>query len=59
MIEYGLFNDEGCVEAGFYSKEEAERLSVLYDPEDELVIHEICPDHDEQAKDTCEACFSE
>lgn len=25
-MEYGIFNDEGCVERDFYSKEEAARV---------------------------------
>ena len=24
MIEYGIFNDEGCIESGLWSKEQAE-----------------------------------
>ena len=58
MSEYGLFNDEGCVEAQFYSVEEALRALKFYDPDDDIDVREICPDHDEQARDTCEECFA-
>jgi hypothetical protein len=57
MTEFGLFNDEGCVEAGFYSQAEAERANV--NAEDDLSVHEICPDHDYQERDTCEDCFAD
>lgn len=56
MTEFGLFNDEGCVEAGFYSEAEA-RAAI--DDEDELTAREICPEHEEQARDTCEDCFAD
>ena len=58
--EFGLFNDEGCVEAGFYSVEEAAKASAeCYSEEDELMIEEICPDHPEHAKHSCELCNAE
>lgn len=58
--EYGLFNDEGCVEAGFYSAEEA-RAAITndYDADDGLEIEEICPDHEGQPRCGCEICDSE
>jgi alkylated DNA repair dioxygenase AlkB len=49
MTQFGLFNDESAgytedeaVEAGFYSLEEAEQaLRDRYSEEDELSIHEV------------------
>lgn len=48
-MEWGLFNDEAAnwtadqaVEAGFYSREEAEAaLDARYSIADELIVHEI------------------
>lgn len=60
--EYGLFNDEGLVERGHYSKAAAQAaIDDDYDPEDELTVQELCPEHEdeEQARDTCEWCFAE
>jgi hypothetical protein len=60
MTEFGLFNDEGCVEAGFYSEAEARAaIDHRFDAEDELTAREICPEHEEQARDTCEDCFAD
>jgi hypothetical protein len=61
--EYGVFNDEGCLEAQSYSPEEAEERRQAYiaegeDPED-VWVKEICPDHEGYAKDVCEECFAE
>lgn len=60
MTEFGLFSDEGCVEAQMYSHAQAKARLVELVAEDEdngeLGIYEICPDHEEQARDTCEEC---
>lgn len=57
MVEYGLFNDEGMVEGGFRSLEEArEAIWDRYDEDDELSVLEVCPDHEEQPKYGCEEC---
>jgi hypothetical protein len=56
MDEYGLFNDEGCVEAGIWSMSEAQQRLADYNPGDDLHISIICPEHSEQEKDTCEEC---
>jgi hypothetical protein len=58
--EYGLFSDEGLVESGFYSAEEArEAARERYSEEDGLEIEEVCPDHPEQPHYGCEDCDSE
>lgn len=60
MTEYGLFNDEGCVERGFWSAEEADAANVeRYEPDDELTAHPLCAKHEEQPADGCEECDSE
>jgi len=57
--EYGIFIDEGCVESGFYSREEAEAAVVdRYDGE-EVWIDAICHEHPEQPADKCEECHAE
>lgn len=58
--EWGLFNDEGCVERGLWSEQEADRRrGFAYNAEDDLRIEELCPDHDEQPLNGCEDCGSE
>lgn len=60
MQEYGLFSDEGCIEAGFHSDTAAEAaIADRYDVDDELTVRAICPDHEEQPADACEECFGE
>ncbi|WP_280430018.1 hypothetical protein [Nocardia brasiliensis] len=63
MIEYGIFSDEGCVEARLYSREEAEqaRKDLIAGDWDasELDICEMCSEHDEQRADECQACAEE
>jgi hypothetical protein len=57
--EYGLFSDEGCVEAGFTSWIHAHLFLQCYSEEDDLEVLEICPDHEGQPKDFCEECGRE
>jgi hypothetical protein len=65
MTEYGLFNDEGCWESGYSTREgaEARRDEWLATEEnvypDDVVIKELCPDHEGEAKDECGKCFTE
>ena len=60
MTEWGIFNDEGMVEGGFRSPEEAtEAIWDRYDEEDDLSVLEVCPWHEEQPRDTCEECEAE
>lgn len=61
MAEYGIFNDEGCLERQFSSMKAAERAAAdCRDSDDELYARaaEMCPDHadDEQPRDGCELC---
>lgn len=43
-IEWGLFSDEGCVERGSWSQEEAQERLGEYSPEDDLHVGRVCPD---------------
>jgi hypothetical protein len=58
-MEYGIFTDEGCIEDGFYSLAAAdERARAWYRVNGEDVeVYEICPDHPETAKHSCEECL--
>ena len=57
---YGLFNDEGLVEGGFATREEATKAALeSYSPEDDLNVLECCPDHEDYPRICCEACDSE
>lgn len=60
MDEYGLFNDEGCVERGFWSLEEAWAAEKdRYSPEDDLSAFALCRTHGDHAAVDCEECFGE
>ncbi len=60
MQEYGLFSDEGLVEGGFYSSEEADAaIEDRYSLEDELDVAPICASHRDYRKSHCEKCDSE
>jgi hypothetical protein len=61
MTEYGIFNDEGCIERGFWTEDEAGVALADYyaDGEENLSIEALCGEHDEQPADSCEECFSE
>lgn len=67
MKEYGVFNDEGCIEDGFWSPteaEEARQTHIANDPDTDpavYVVHELCAEHrdKEQAKDLCDDCAAE
>ena len=57
MSEYGLFNDEGCVENGFRDPAAAARAALeRYSDEDELTVSALCDQHPEQSADYCEEC---
>jgi hypothetical protein len=61
MIEYGIFNDEGCIDREFYTYRSAQiALAAYYAAGGRfLSIEELCPEHDEQPKDGCEECDAE
>lgn len=60
MTEFGIFNDEGCVERGFFSVADAKTAAVTtYAEDDGLSVSELCQEHDEQPYDTCEECYVE
>jgi len=56
-MEYGIFNDEGCIVCGYWSRAEAEAaVAKDYTAEDEVHVAAICPDHEEQEHKNCEVC---
>jgi hypothetical protein len=56
-MEYGIFNDEGCVEGGFASEAEAKAaIEDRYSDEDDLHVAEACHNHPEHEKESCEDC---
>lgn len=59
-MEWGIFNDEGCIENGFGDEDEA-KIAVLdrYCADDGVHIAEICHDHPDQEHATCEHCNRE
>lgn len=59
MTEYGIFNDEGLIEDGFFSYEEASFVADGYDKDENAHVLEICPDHPEHANSSCEECNAE
>lgn len=59
MTEYGIFNDEGLVEGGFFERSEAEKRLSAYSPDDGCEVHEICLDHEGQPRHGCAECDGE
>lgn len=61
MIEYGVFNDEGCIHSQLYSATTAEEAAAVYRAEgdDYAIARAICPEHEEQPADTCEECAAD
>ena len=57
--EFGIFNDEGCIEADFFSREGAEQAMADRYSEDDAHVAEVCPDHRDQERDHCEHCQAE
>jgi hypothetical protein len=58
--EYGVFNDEGCLERGFYTEAAARAaLERRYADEPGGYAAPLCPEHDEQPNDRCEECQHE
>jgi hypothetical protein len=56
---FGIFNDEGCIEDGFVSHEAAETRRANAYANDDAHVAEICHEHPEQEKDSCEECNSD
>lgn len=60
-MEFGIFNDEGLLEDGFFSEEEARNALHIetggrYDEDEHAHVAEICHDHPENERDNCEDC---
>lgn len=58
MTEYGVFNDEGCIDQGFWSLKEAQSQADHYRSlgETAAFASAICPDHEQQELDYCDEC---
>jgi hypothetical protein len=55
--EYGIFNDEGCLEQGIYDEGEAYiTKDDSYQDEPGVYVAEVCPEHDLQPREFCEDC---
>lgn len=63
MPEWAVFNDEGCVERGFYGQSDAEAMAAEFRAQGDqhAKAAEMCPDHDyeEQPLYGCEYCSQE
>jgi hypothetical protein len=61
VSEFGVFNDEGLIDPGFRTLAEAEAAARQWrgDGEEWAKAAEVCPDHEEQRRDTCEECWGE
>jgi hypothetical protein len=61
MPEYGVFNDEGCLDSGYTTLDKAEASAVDFREQgDEYAkASEICPEHEEQPAEGCEECGDE
>lgn len=60
-MEFGIFTDEGCIECGFDTRDSAEAVAETTYRQNQVpcVVKEMCPDHEEQARETCETCNAE
>ena len=57
MDEYGIFSDDGQLERGFSSAEEAQIIiREQYSPEDRAYVARVCHDHPEQEAAYCDEC---
>ena len=60
MTEYGIFNEEGLIEGGFYDKEAAlQYVSDICIDEPSAYVEEICVDHPEQPAGSCQDCLED
>lgn len=60
MIEWGVFNDGGCLEGQCWSQQEAEqRIAEDYSDDEWAYVAKMCPDHDSQPERSCDDCFAE
>lgn len=58
--EFGIFNDEGCIEGGMFSRAEAEaRLVEMGDEGEGCHVAECCIEHPESEREHCEECNAE
>jgi hypothetical protein len=62
-MEFGLFNDGGCFEAGYSTQAAAENAREKFFAADpgmddwQCEVDELCPDHEGERKGACPKCF--
>ena len=54
--EYGIFDDEGCLERDCSTWRAAEAIRLLAYPDDDAYVARVCRDHPDEPAETCEAC---
>ena len=58
--EFGIFAEDGLLEGGFFSAEDAQKvLDGCYSPDDEAHVGACCHDHPQHEAATCEECNAE
>lgn len=56
-MEFGIFNEEGCIEGGMFSRREAEaRLVAMGEEAEGCHVAECCGEHPEREREFCEKC---
>lgn len=59
-MEYGIFNDEGLLEGGFYDPQQARYRMLTAYAEEGAHVAPVCPDHpDSGEQGSCEHCDGE
>lgn len=59
-MEYGIFNDEGLLEGGFYEQRTAEIQMLAAYAEEGAHVGLVCPDHPDSAEQgSCDVCDGE
>lgn len=56
MTEFGIFTDEGMIEGGFWTREEARQIARERFPEENCWVATVCHDHEGQEAENCEEC---
>lgn len=56
MANYGVFNDEGCIESGFNSRDEALQAQQQTYADDDTHVAEVCSEHEGYERYYCDIC---
>ena len=58
--EFGIFNEEGCIEGGMFSRPEAEaRIAAMGEEAEGCHVAECCIEHPEEEREHCRECMAE